>query len=137
MALYVTGDCHGEWRKLRLFSVQQNLTEDDFIIVCGDFGIWDDSDGRERKALNKLAEIRPTVVFVSGNHENFDRLYSNEFETIDFHGGKAQRIGRNVYHLLRGYVFDFCGKKFWAFGGASSHDVDYGILDPEDYESRS
>ena len=43
MAVYVTGDCHGEWRKLRLFSVQQNLTEDDFIIVCGDFGIWDDS----------------------------------------------------------------------------------------------
>ena len=41
MALYVTGDCHGEWRKLRLFSVQQNLTEDDFIIVCGDFGIWE------------------------------------------------------------------------------------------------
>ena len=115
MALYVTGDCHGEWRKLRLFSVQQNLTEDDFIIVCGDFGIWDDSDGRERKALNKLAEIRPTVVFVSGNHENFDRLYSNEFETIEFHGGKAQRIGRNVYHLLRGYVFDFCGKKFFSF----------------------
>ena len=37
MAIYVTGDCHGEWRKLRLFSVQQNLTEDDFIIVCGDF----------------------------------------------------------------------------------------------------
>ena len=137
MALYVTGDCHGEWRKLRLFSVQQNLTEDDFIIVCGDFGIWDDSDGRERKALNKLAEIRPTVVFVSGNHENFDRLYSNEFETIEFHGGKAQRIGRNVYHLLRGYVFDFCGKKFFSFGGASSHDVDDRILDPEDYESRS
>ena len=49
MALYVTGDCHGEWRKLRLFSVQQNLTEDDFIIVCGDFGIWDDSDWKRAK----------------------------------------------------------------------------------------
>lgn len=91
MAVYVTGDCHGEWRKLRLFSVQQNLTEDDSLLYVEilEFGI--DSDGRERKALNKLAEIRPTVVFVSGNHENFDRLYSNEFETIDFHGGKMRR----------------------------------------------
>ena len=50
---------------------------------------------------------------------------------------EKRRIGRNVYHLLRGYVFDFCGKKFFSFGGASSHDVDDGILDPEDYESRS
>ena len=54
MALYVTGDCHGEWRKLRLFSVQQNLTEDDFIIVCGDFGIWDDSEESERHLTNWL-----------------------------------------------------------------------------------
>lgn len=135
MAVYITGDCHREWRKLRLFSTLRNLTEEDFIIVCGDFGIWDDSDGYERKELNKLSEIKSTVVFVSGNHENFDRLYSDEFKTVDFHGGKAQRIRSNVYHLLRGYVFEFCGKKFWAFGGASSHDVEDGILDPKDYES--
>lgn len=135
MAVYITGDCHREWRKLRLFSALRNLTEEDFIIVCGDFGIWDDSDGYERKELNKLSEIKPTVVFVSGNHENFDRLYSDEFKTIDFYGGKAQRIRANIYHLLRGYVFEFCGKKFWAFGGANSHDVEDGILDPNDYES--
>ena len=135
MAVYITGDCHREWRKLRLFSALRNLTEEDFIIVCGDFGIWDVSDGYERKELNKLSEIKPTVVFVSGNHENFDRLYSDEFNTVDFHGGKAQRIRDNVYHLLRGYVFEFCGKRFWAFGGASSHDVEDGILDPNDYES--
>lgn len=135
MAVYITGDCHREWRKIRLFSTLRNLTEEDFIIVCGDFGIWDDSDRYESKELNKLSEIKPTVVFVSGNHENFDRLYSDEFKTVDFHGGKAQRIRSNVYHLLRGYVFEFCGKKFWAFGGASSHDVEDGILDPKDYES--
>ena len=116
MALYVTGDCHGEWRKLRLFSVQQNLTEDDFIIVCGDFGIWDDSDGRERKALNKLAEIRPTVVFVSGNHENFDMLY--QFPLIDKFGGKVREIAPDIYHLDRGQVLTIDGKKIFCMGGA-------------------
>ena len=133
MGVYITGDCHGEWIKLRQFSILRELTEDDFIIVCGDFGIWNDTNGYETRGLDRLAEIKPTVVFVSGNHENFDRLYSDEFETVDFHGGKAQRIRDNVYHLLRGYVFEFCGKKFFAFGGASSHDVDDGILDPDDY----
>ena len=46
---------------------------------------------------------------------------------------KLREFRDNVYHLLRGYVFEFCGKKFFAFGGASSHDVDDGILDPDDY----
>ena len=133
MGVYITGDCHGEWIKLRQFSILRELTDDDFIIVCGDFGIWNDTNGYETQGLDRLAEIKPTVVFVSGNHENFDRLYSDEFETVDFHGGKAHRIRDNVYHLLRGYVFEFCGKKFFAFGGASSHDVDDGILDPDDY----
>ena len=135
MGVYITGDCHGEWTKLRQFSIMKKLTEEDFIIVCGDFGIWNDADGYETLGLNRLSKIKPTVVFVSGNHENFDRLYSDEFETVDFHGGKAQKIRDNVYHLLRGYVFDFCGKKFFAFGGASSHDIDDGILDPDDFES--
>ena len=93
-----------------------------------------------------IEELRSSNVFLelcknvhrARNVDSYKaQLLIDEFETIDFHGGKAQRIGRNVYHLLRGYVFDFCGKKFFAFGGASSHDVDDGILDPEDYESRS
>lgn len=36
---------------------------------------------------------------------------------------------------MRGYVFDLCGKKFFAFGGASSHDIDDGILDRKDFQS--
>ena len=59
---------------------------------------------------------------MDGNHENFDRLY-NEFEIVDFRGGKAHKIRENVYHLMRGYIFDFDGQKFFAFGGASSHDI--------------
>lgn len=70
---------------------------------------------------------------VTGNC--FDRLYSGEFEEVDFHGGKAHKIRENVYHLERGYIFEFCGKKFFAFGGASSHDIDDGILDRDDFVS--
>ncbi|RGH18348.1 metallophosphatase [Ruminococcus sp. AF12-5] len=134
MGVYITGDCHGEWQKLIYYSRCKNLTDKDFIIVCGDFGIWNDSDGYETMKLNMLSKIKPMVVFVDGNHENFDRLYSDEFETVDFCGGKAQKIRDNIYHLLRGYVFEFCGKKFFAFGGASSHDIDDGILNPDEYE---
>lgn len=30
-----------------------------------------------------------------------------------------------------GQIFQLCGKKFFVFGGAKSHDTDAGILDPE------
>ena len=109
------------------------MTRDDFVIVCGDFGLWHDNK-TERWWLNWLEEKNFTILFVDGNHENFDRLYS-EFEVVDFHGGKAHKIRENIYHLMRGYVFDLCDKKFFAFGGASSHDIDDGILDRKDFQS--
>lgn len=134
--VYVTGDCHGEFGKFSMknFPKQKEMTRDDFVIVCGDFGIWHD-DREERYWLKWLSEKSFTLLFADGNHENFDRLYSDEFEIVDFHGGKAHKICENVYHLMRGYVFELCGKKFFAFGGASSHDIDDGVLDEDDFEN--
>ncbi len=36
---------------------------------------------------------------------------------------------------MRGYVFTFEGKKFFAFGGAKSQDIKDGILDRNDFDS--
>lgn len=63
------------------------------------------------------------------NHENFDML--NDYPVVDFHDGKAHEIRDNIFYLMRGYIFDLNGKKFFAFGGARSHDIQDGILDPE------
>ena len=134
--IYITGDCHADWKRFSSdsFPEQKEMTRDDFVIVCGDFGLWHD-DKTEQWWFKWLSEKSFTLLFVYGNHENFDRLYGDEFEVVDFHGGKAHKIRDNIYHLMRGYIFDLCGKKFFAFGGASSHDIDDGILNPEDYES--
>jgi len=134
--VYITGDCHAEFGKfsMKRFPEQRELTREDFVIVCGDFGIWHDCP-EERYWLDWMSEKSFTLLFVDGNHENFDRL-KNEFPTVDFHGGKAHKIRDNIYHLMRGYVFDLCGKKFFAFGGASSHDIQDGILSFDDYPNK-
>ena len=134
--VFVTGDCHADFRKFSTsnFPEQKEMSKEDIVIVCGDFGIWHDS-GEERYWLKWLEEKPFTTVFVDGNHENFDRLYSDEFPIVDFHGGKAHQIRPHIFHLIRGQVFEFDGKKFFAFGGASSHDIEDGILDPADYPS--
>ena len=135
--IYVTGDCHGDWTRFQpnCFPEQKEMTRDDYLIVCGDFGIWHDAYGKETEELNKLSKLPFTILFVDGNHENYDRLES-DFPEVDFHCGKAHKIRENIYHLERGYVFELQGKKFFCFGGASSHDISDGILDPNDYESR-
>lgn len=134
--IYITGDCHADFRRFSThnFPEQAEMTRSDIVIVCGDFGIWND-DGEERWWLNWLAQKPFTIAFVDGNHENFDRLYGDEFQIVGFHGGKAHKIRENIYHLMRGYVFEFEGKKFFCFGGASSHDIRDGILDREDFDS--
>lgn len=134
MAVYVTGDCHAEFRKFSTdnFLEQKEMTRDDYVIVCGDFGIWHDTP-EEEYWLDWLSKKPFTLLFVDGNHENFDRLYGGEFPVVEFCGGQAHQIRDNIFHLMRGYVFDLCGKKFFAFGGASSHDIDDGILDEADF----
>lgn len=132
--IYITGDCHADFHKFNtdLFPEQKELTHDDFVIVCGDFGgIWYD-DKEERYWLEWLNNKPFTTLFVDGNHENFARLYT-EFPAVDFYGGKAHQIRDNIYHLMRGYIFELCGKKIFAFGGASSHDIKDGILDRNDF----
>ena len=135
--VYVTGDTHGEvWRfDERFFPDQKDMTRDDVVVILGDFGcVWDKYSIEGIQRLDYLEGKPFTICFVDGNHENFDRLY-NEFEVVDFCGGKAHKIRENVYHLMRGYVFDFDGQKFFAFGGASSHDIQDGILDRKDFKS--
>lgn len=134
--VYITGDCHADFSKFNeeFFPEQNEMTREDFVIVCGDFGIWHDTL-EERNKLDWLSHKNFTILFVDGNHENYDRLYGDEFPIVDFHGGKAHKIRENIFHLMRGYIFDICGKSFFAFGGASSHDIRDGILEPFDYKT--
>ena len=133
--IYITGDCHRQFHRFNMenFPEQREMNKDDYVIVCGDFGgVWDcDKESKEEKYLLDWLEGRSyTTLFVDGNHENFDRLYSYPVE--EWHGGKVHKIRPSVIHLMRGQVFDLKGMKIFAFGGASSHDIDGGILDKDD-----
>ena len=137
------------------FPEQNGMTRDDYVIICGDFGgIWnydsrydnthsafkdkiclDYGESKEEKYwMDWLSKKNFTLLFCDGNHENFDRLY-RAYPEVDFHGGKAHQLRENVYHLMRGYVFNLCGLSFFVFGGARSHDISGGILRPYEYSS--
>lgn len=143
-SIFVTGDIHGDpisRLSKKVFNKQKLMTdgqESNFVIICGDFGlVWDQvaESKEERYLLNWLEQQPFTTLFVSGNHENFDRLYSSEYPIEEWCGGRVQKIRKHVIHLMRGEYYNILGKTFFTFGGAQSHDIQDGILDPNDKQT--
>ena len=129
--IFVTGDTHGDFSRFGFstFPEQKKMTKKDYVIVCGDFGIWDNSI-RENRELDRLNRKTFTTLFVTGNHSNYELL--KQLPVSEWHGGKVQLIRDSVIHLMRGQVYDIDGKRVFTMGGASSHDIEDGILEPDD-----
>lgn len=123
--IYITGDTHGDIERFR-GNIFSNLTSDDKLIICGDFGfvIADESNKKrysaELEKLDFLASLPFEILFVDGNHENHDRLSAMPEEKR--YGGIVHRIRNNIFHLTRGEIFTIEDKTFFAMGGAYSID---------------
>ncbi|MDE6005227.1 MAG: metallophosphoesterase [Oscillospiraceae bacterium] len=122
--IFITGDIHGEYDihkfSTKNFPMQKLLSRSDYMIICGDFGlIWDGSNS-DRWWLNWLEKKPWTTLFIDGNHENFDMLES--YPLTEWNKTQVHQITKHIIHLCRGSVFELEGKRFFAFGGAESHD---------------
>lgn len=124
--IYVMGDTH----RTDLFYIHcfcdnhPELTKKDYIIIAGDFGgVW--SKKTLERDLKPFSDLPVTVLFVDGNHENFDLL--NAYPVEMWNGGKVHKIKPDIIHLMRGQVFEIEGKTIFTFGGATSIDRDYRI----------
>ena len=104
--IYATGDLHGNALRFQpeYFPEQYEMTKDDYMIVCGDFGFIWNGDKSDDAQLGKLEALPFTVLFVDGNHENYDAL--NEYPVEQWHGGAVHRIRPHVLHLMRGQTLE-------------------------------
>lgn len=122
---YITGDTH---RHYDIDKIKRFNKECDKLIICGDFGlpyksyldnkssiVWSSED----KALLSMYNSLPyEILFIDGNHENFDIL-DNILVEKRF-GGSVNKISENITHLRRGELYNIDGKIVWTFGGATS-----------------
>ena len=142
------------------FPEQREMTKDDYVVILGDFGgVWGTNRycvselPDEKEGLDWLNDKPFTTLFIPGNHENWDRLIGCRNEELlaswfyadmpesekeklrkgypqkRWHGGTVREIRPSVLMLEPG-VFDINGKKCFAYGGAQSHDIQHGILNP-------
>lgn len=120
--LYITGDVHGnqkEWFE----RTEKILRKDDIIVVNGDFGIgfWKGEHFETEEAFYDFLEKQAyTVLFIDGNHENFDQL--NNYAIEIWCNGRVHKIRKNVIHLMRGEVYHIEGYKIFVMGGGASID---------------
>ena len=148
--VFICGDTHGThdtqklydfWRKNEVQGLE--LTKDDYVIVCGDFGLLFDNPylltiryekgqtlpicpldnnwgEKELNLFNWYNKAPWTTLWVDGNHENFDRIAM--YPTSKWHGGIVQKISDSVIHLMRGEIYNIDGHTYFCMGGAMSTD---------------
>lgn len=116
--ILLTGDTHGDLTLTRLNKVKE--LNPDYLIITGDFGYIYDGSQSEIKALDEISELPFTILWVDGNHENFNLL--KQYPKKMWNGGYIQEIRKNVFRLCRGEIYTIDNKKFFAFGGAKSID---------------
>lgn len=122
--IYLTGDTHIpldiEKLSKKNFPQQNKMTRDDYVIVLGDFGLLWKRDKTFMYWLDVLSRKNFTLLWIDGNHENFDWL--NDLPIEEWHGGQVHTMADNIIHLMRGNIFEIDGRSFFVMGGAPSID---------------
>ena len=131
MAIFVCGDIHADISHISKKTMKKQniiLTENDYLIILGDFGgVWYYPESRfykENVYLQKWLSNQPwTTLFVDGNHENHDLL--NQYSVEEWNGGNVHHIVKDkIIHLMRGQIFNIDGQTIFTMGGAQSHDME-------------
>lgn len=122
--IFITGDTHRtDLLAIHCFCDKHpELTKKDYVIIAGDFGGVMAKETLEED-LKRFSSLPVTILFVDGNHENFDLL--NTYPVEIWKGGKVHKIKPDIIHLMRGQVFKLEGKTIFTFGGATSTDREW------------
>ena len=126
MSIFVTGDWHGIDGMSRIsykkWSKSKELIGENYLIVLGDFGlIWGDETNKQVKYLtNWLEDKNFKILFVAGNHENYDLL--NQYPTKSWKNGEVGVISDQILWLKTGNIFIVENQTLAVFGGALSID---------------
>lgn len=119
MAIFLIGDCHGDFTKIINFADKMKLKENDYIIVLGDMGLLWRHDRKDADNFIKFFEknYNFNLYFVEGNHDNYKllKLLKEDENGMGY-------ISEHIRHLKRGREYIIENKSFLTIGGADSID---------------
>jgi 3-oxoacid CoA-transferase subunit A len=124
---YLTGDIHGDVRRLLNDFKRYDIQSTDTVILLGDVGLnyygSDRGDNKSKKFLNKQGV---TVFCIHGNHEMRPETIAS-YEETKWNGGVVyyEPAYPNLLFAKDGEVFDLDGYRVVVIGGAYSVDKFY------------
>lgn len=119
----IAGDWHGNLRYIERALMFLKNKEKDVVIHLGDLGTLSDPHNFIGYLTENARRADIIVAFIDGNHENFEWLLRHP---VDADG--IRRLSSHVWHLPRGYRWEWGGVKFLALGGAYSIDQEDRVL---------
>ena len=117
---FVTGDKHGTLTRIWRFIKEYDLGSESNIIICGDVGIFWNTDQRDAKYWMRIYEEECNGVnlyWIDGNHENF-----NIIDSWHCNNSEPYKLSEHIYYCPRGLSMMLNDKKALFMGGADSID---------------
>lgn len=124
--VYITGDTHGDFARIKKFCKEHTTTTDDLMIILGDAGINFFGDKKDVWRKDAISQIPIKFLCIHGNHEMRPAKVSG-YSLVDWHGGKVylQYEYPTIMFAKDGEIYDIVGYQCIAIGGAYSVDKFY------------
>lgn len=124
--IYLTGDTHGDFRRLADFCAEYKTTKDDLLIILGDAGFNYHGGLNDHKRKMYVSSLPITIFCIHGNHEQRPSTIPSYFERA-WRGGTVyfEELYPDILFAKDGEIYDLDGLKAIAIGGAYSVDKWY------------
>ena len=123
---YITGDTHGDFRRIESFCERVNPSPENVLIILGDAGINYYGGWRDQNQKKQLAKLPLTLFSIHGNHERRPAAIPS-YHTALWNGGViyVEDDFPNLLFAVDGSYFSFDGVRTFVIGGAYSVDKHY------------
>lgn len=127
--IYITGDTHSDFSRIKAFCKDYDTTIDDVIVILGDAGINYYRGAKDIKLKYALSNLPITIFCIHGNHEirphtivSYDKMKWNEGMVY------YENAYPNILFAVDGEIYKLNNKQCIAIGGAYSVDKDYRLM---------
>lgn len=126
MHFYITGDTHGDFRRIEQFCLENDTTVEDVMIILGDAGINYHLDSRDNELKEELSQLDITLFCIHGNHEARP-WEAGDYDEKEWNGGIVYVEERypNLLFAKDGEIYYYNDRSVIVIGGAYSVDKYY------------
>ncbi len=126
MHFYITGDTHGDFRRIEQFCLENDTTVEDVMIILGDAGINYHLDSRDNELKEELSQLDITLFCIHGNHEARP-WEAGDYDEKEWNGGivYVEEQYPNLLFAKDGEIYYFNDRSVIVIGGAYSVDKYY------------